>query len=59
MFCRDGAGCIAKRSVYDVKAYNHNKFLLASRVVLDDGTSRSNVVFQSSGNLTPWDAPTR
>ncbi|WP_436527121.1 phospholipase D-like domain-containing protein [Actinoplanes sp. HUAS TT8] len=56
MFCRDGAGCIAKRSVYNVLAYNHNKFLLASRVVLNSGASVSNVAFQSSGNLTVWDA---
>ncbi|GIF05860.1 phospholipase D-like domain-containing protein [Actinoplanes siamensis] len=58
MFCRDNAGCIAKRSVYDVLAYNHNKFLLASKVVLNSGAAVSNVTFQSSGNLTKWDADT-
>ncbi|KUL35828.1 phospholipase D-like domain-containing protein [Actinoplanes awajinensis] len=58
LFCRDQTGCIAKRTVYSVKAYNHNKFLLASRIVLNNGTSVSNVTFQSSGNLTTWDANT-
>ncbi|MCW2140600.1 phospholipase D-like domain-containing protein [Actinoplanes cyaneus] len=58
MFCRDKTGCIAKQPSYGVLAYNHNKFLLASRVVLNGGASVSNVTFQSSGNLTVWDAET-
>ncbi|MDC0768402.1 phospholipase D-like domain-containing protein [Streptomyces sp. HD] len=36
-------------------AYNHNKFFLFSRIgPFDDGTSYSNVVFQTSSNLTDW-----
>jgi hypothetical protein len=59
MTCRAKAGCIGKRKLYaDTYAYNHNKFLLAGQVVLDNGTTVPNVVFQSSGNLGKWDADT-
>ncbi|KAK3368293.1 hypothetical protein B0H63DRAFT_534451 [Podospora didyma] len=57
--CPNLKGCIAKRKIYtDTYAYNHNKFLLASSIVLNSGAVVSNVVFQSSGNLGEWDATT-
>lgn len=53
-------GCIGTRAIQytdsTVTAYNHNKFLTASRIVLGTGASVSNVVFQGSANLTWWDA---
>lgn len=58
LVCPDRKGCIAKRKIYSGYAFNHNKFLLASRIVLDGGATVSNVVFQSSGNLGTWDADT-
>lgn len=58
LVCPNAKGCIAKRKVAGSYAFNHNKFLLASRVVLDGGAVVPNVVFQSSGNLGPWDADT-
>lgn len=59
LVCPNAKGCIAKRKIYKSSyAYNHNKFLLASRIVLDGGATVSNVVFQSSGNLGTWDADT-
>jgi len=52
-------GCIGTRTINyttsSVTAYNHNKFLIASSLVLNDGSTVSNVVFQSSSNLTWWD----
>ncbi|MFD1323884.1 phospholipase D-like domain-containing protein [Micromonospora sonneratiae] len=46
-------GCIA--TAPPGPAYNHNKFFLFSKVgPFDDGTSYSNVVFQTSSNLTNW-----
>lgn len=57
LVCPDKKGCVAKRKIYaDTYAYSHNKFLLASRIVLDDGTHVPNVVFQGSSNLATWDA---
>jgi phosphatidylserine/phosphatidylglycerophosphate/cardiolipin synthase-like enzyme len=38
-----------------VTAYNHNKFLTATRLVMNDGSTMSNVVFQGSSNLGWWD----
>ncbi|KAJ6437227.1 PLD-like domain-containing protein [Purpureocillium lavendulum] len=59
VLCPDKKGCIAKRKIYaDTTAYNHNKFLIASRIVLDSGKNVSDVVFQSSSNLGTWDADT-
>ncbi|KAK3331301.1 hypothetical protein B0H66DRAFT_598786 [Apodospora peruviana] len=59
ILCPNHKGCIAKRKIYDdTYAYNHNKFLLASKIVLNSGANVSNVVFQSSGNLGEWDAHT-
>jgi hypothetical protein len=59
VLCPDKEGCIGKRKLYkDTYAYNHNKFLLASQIVLNDKTTLSNIVFQSSGNLGSWDADT-
>ncbi|GJN67860.1 hypothetical protein PLICBS_001902 [Purpureocillium lilacinum] len=59
VLCPDKKGCIAKRKIYDdMYAYNHNKFLIASRIELDNGKNVSNVVFQSSSNLGTWDADT-
>ncbi|MEU8045608.1 hypothetical protein AB0B71_15880 [Micromonospora echinofusca] len=56
-------GCIGTRAIQytdsTVTAYNHNKFLTASRIVLGTGASVSNVVFQGSANLTWWDANSR
>ena len=53
-------GCIGTRAIEystsTVTAYNHNKFLTASKVVLDNGTTVSNVVYQASANLGWWDA---
>ncbi|MFG1779618.1 phospholipase D-like domain-containing protein [Micromonospora sp. NPDC049048] len=53
-------GCIGTRAIQytdsTVTAYNHNKFLTASKIVLDTGATVSNVVFQGSANLTWWDA---
>ncbi|MFC0064346.1 phosphatidylserine/phosphatidylglycerophosphate/cardiolipin synthase family protein [Umezawaea endophytica] len=52
-------GCIATRakewSTGTVSAYNHSKFFTFSSVVLNNGTSIPNVVYQSSSNLTQWD----
>lgn len=59
LLCPNKKGCIAKRKIYDdTYAYNHNKMLLASKIMLNAGTFVSNVVFQSSGNLGSWDAQT-
>ncbi|AGZ40251.1 phospholipase D-like domain-containing protein [Actinoplanes friuliensis] len=58
LLCAQDKGCIGKRKVGTADAYNHNKFLLASKVVLNDGTVKTGVVFQSSGNLGTWDADT-
>lgn len=59
VLCPDKEGCIGKRTIYtDTHAYNHNKFLLASKIVLNDESALSDVVFQSSGNLEIWDAET-
>lgn len=63
VLCPERQGCIAKRPLSYASgtrtyAYNHNKFLTASRIVLDDGSSRSGVVFQASSNLGVWDAET-
>ncbi|GAA4591557.1 hypothetical protein BJY16_000312 [Actinoplanes octamycinicus] len=56
-FCREGYGCIGKRLIPGLPhPYNHNKFLIASRIVRHDGGSVRDVVFQSSGNLGAWDA---
>ncbi|MEQ4303870.1 phospholipase D-like domain-containing protein [Plantactinospora sp. B6F1] len=53
-------GCIGTRKIdytnSSVTAYNHNKFLIASSIVLNDGSTVSNVVFQGSANLGWWDA---
>ncbi|MEV4760922.1 phospholipase D-like domain-containing protein [Micromonospora sp. NPDC049559] len=53
-------GCIGTRRIdysdTSVTAYNHNKFLTASSIVLNNGTTVSNVVFQGSANLGWWDA---
>lgn len=55
----DKKGAIAKRKIYsDTTSYNHNKFLQASKMVLNNGTVVKNAVFQSSGNLGTWDADT-
>jgi len=52
-------GCIATRakewSTGTVYAYNHSKFFTFSSVVMNDGTSIPNVVYQASSNLTHWD----
>lgn len=46
-------GCIA--TAPPSPAYMHNKFFLFSMVgPFDDGTTYSNVVFQTSSNLTDW-----
>jgi phosphatidylserine/phosphatidylglycerophosphate/cardiolipin synthase-like enzyme len=52
-------GCAATRSyTYSTGntayAYNHNKFLIFSKIVKTDGTSVSNVVLQTSSNLSTW-----
>ena len=51
-------GCIGTRvitySTGPQYAYNHNKFFLFSRLAFDDGTGASNVVWQSSSNLSSW-----
>jgi hypothetical protein len=57
LLCQDTKGCIARRALGDVNAYNHNKFLIASAIELENATV-SNVIFQSSGNLGEWDAHT-
>ena len=53
-------GCIGTRTINytdsSVTAYNHNKFLTASSIVLNNGSTVSNVVFQGSANLGWWDA---
>ncbi|WP_422771210.1 phospholipase D-like domain-containing protein [Plantactinospora sp. WMMC1484] len=53
-------GCIGTRRIdytdSSVTAYNHNKFLTASSIVLNNGSTVSNVVFQGSANLGWWDA---
>lgn len=53
-------GCIGTRAITystgTVYAYNHNKFLTATKIVLNNGTAVSNVVYQASANLTWWDA---
>ncbi|MFY1690389.1 phospholipase D-like domain-containing protein [Plantactinospora sp. WMMB782] len=53
-------GCIGTRRIdytdSSVTAYNHNKFLTASSIVRNDGSTVSNVVFQGSANLGWWDA---
>jgi len=53
-------GCIGTRTINytdsSVTAYNHNKFLTASSIVLSNGSTVSNVVFQGSANLGWWDA---
>lgn len=60
LLCARNKGCLAKRtlvfSASTLNAYNHNKFLTASRVVLNDGSEQTDVVFQASANLTSWDA---
>jgi phosphatidylserine/phosphatidylglycerophosphate/cardiolipin synthase-like enzyme len=59
LLCPDQRGCIANRTLPfqpPLTSYNHDKFLAASRVRLDDGTVQADVVFQSSGNLGDWDA---
>lgn len=59
VLCPDKKGCIGKRKLYtDSYAYNHNKFLIATKIKLNDGSIVSDVVFQSSGNLGTWDADT-
>jgi phosphatidylserine/phosphatidylglycerophosphate/cardiolipin synthase-like enzyme len=52
-------GCVATRSyTYSsgstTYAYNHNKFLLFSKIVRADGTSVPDVVLQTSSNLSTW-----
>lgn len=59
--CGEKRGCIATRILrysdgVPHYAYNHNKLLIASKVVLNDGTEVSGVVYQASGNLGRWDA---
>lgn len=58
--CGQNRGCIGSRAIDyasgPVYAYNHNKFLTASRIVRNDGSAVSNVVYQASGNLGRWDA---
>ncbi|MEV6305970.1 phospholipase D-like domain-containing protein [Actinoplanes sp. NPDC051861] len=54
-------GCIATRSHTwsdgtTSTAYNHNKFMAISKLVLDNGTEYSGVVYQASANMTLWDA---
>lgn len=59
VLCKTKKGCVGQRVIYtDTHAYNHNKFLVASKIQLNDGSDVSNVVFQSSGNLGTWDADT-
>ncbi|KAK2762601.1 hypothetical protein FQN54_000774 [Arachnomyces sp. PD_36] len=59
LLCPDKEGCIGERVLYgNTYAYNHNKFLTASKILLNDYTEIENVVFQSSGNLGTWDADT-
>jgi phosphatidylserine/phosphatidylglycerophosphate/cardiolipin synthase-like enzyme len=58
VLCKENTGCIGRRKIGNANAYNHNKFLTASKVVLNNGTVKSGVVFQSSGNLGTWDADT-
>jgi phosphatidylserine/phosphatidylglycerophosphate/cardiolipin synthase-like enzyme len=52
-------GCIGTRTINyasgPVVAYNHNKFLTASKIVMNSGAVVSNVVYQASSNLTGWD----
>ncbi|MGR6919728.1 hypothetical protein ACU635_36315 [[Actinomadura] parvosata] len=46
-------GCLSS----EPGSYNHNKYFIFSRTgPFADGTTRSKVVFQSSSNLTAWDA---
>ncbi|MGH3655268.1 MAG: phospholipase D-like domain-containing protein, partial [Micromonosporaceae bacterium] len=51
-------GCIGTRVITYANgsqyAYNHNKFFLFSRLGFDDGSGASNVVWQSSSNLSEW-----
>jgi len=58
MLCKADTGCIGKAKLGTANAYNHNKFLTASKVQLNDGTPKQYVVFQSSGNIGTWDADT-
>ncbi|MFI7597701.1 phosphatidylserine/phosphatidylglycerophosphate/cardiolipin synthase family protein [Actinoplanes sp. NPDC049681] len=58
LLCAKNKGCIGKRKIGDADAYNHNKFLTATKVVLNNGAVKTGVVFQSSGNLGTWDADT-
>lgn len=63
VLCPKRKGCVAKRPLTysngtKVYAYNHNKFLLASQIVLNDGSVRQGVVVQTSSNLGTWDATT-
>lgn len=59
-FPTQNRGCIGTRSISystgPVTAYNHNKLLTATKIVLNDGTVVPNIVFQGSSNLGPWDA---
>ncbi|MDT0443515.1 phospholipase D-like domain-containing protein [Streptomyces johnsoniae] len=45
--CGTDRGCIGRN-------YSHEKFALFSRVVLANGATHRDVVFQSSSNLTDW-----
>ncbi|AQZ63496.1 hypothetical protein BKM31_20315 [[Actinomadura] parvosata subsp. kistnae] len=46
-------GCLSSKR----GSYNHNKYFIFSRTgPFADGTTRSKVVFQSSSNITAWDA---
>jgi hypothetical protein len=56
--CKADTGCIGKAKLGTANAYNHNKFLTASKVQLNDGSTKQYVVFQSSGNIGTWDADT-
>jgi len=64
VFCNDQfpsqtRGCISTRSYtygsgLTTYAYNHNKFMLFSKVVLSTGAAWSDVVLQTSSNLGTW-----
>lgn len=55
--CEPHKGCIGMRKIYKkMYAYNHNKFRISSKIVMNGGSAVSDVVFQSSANLGTWDA---
>lgn len=58
--CGEGRGCLGTRVIGQkasgAYAVNRNKFLLASKIVLNNGSTLSGVVYQGSANLGRSDA---